>query len=366
VLSPETVRRILVLKLGGIGDMLMITPSLAALRQAYPRAWIAVIHEPASCEVVEGSGLLDELIPLGKLGDGACPRLPRKGNRVAGLAAVLRRVFRRFDLFVEFQNPYSFASVIKPLLVALACGARTRAGIDIRRRAFFLNVRVPENRFEPRIHSERYLDIIEALGICPRSRLTHMETGPEAETAAAALLDEMGVRRADSLIAIHPGGNSLYPIRTTWAPDRFVAVATHLLQRPKAKLLVTGTADDARVCGEIAAALAQPRRVVDLSGRTTLRTLAACFRRCRVVISNDTGPMHVAVAVGTPTVGIFGPGDWQAYGTYPPDIPFRMLRGQVDCWPCRDLQCTTRKCMNAVTVAQVIAAAAELLHEGGP
>lgn len=357
------IRRILALKLGGIGDVLMITPSLAALREAFPRAHIALVVDPASREVVEDGGWADEVILL-----------PSRARRdrvhalsllcdLGALLRVMRRVFRGFDLFVEFQNPYSFRSVLKPLLIGMVSAAPVRAGIDIRRHAFFLNVRVPEKRLEAKLHSERYLDILRALEIPIRQHRTLMPIPERFRAEASRRFADLGIRDGNAVVGIHCGGNRTYPLRTTWPTDRFAAVARRLLRRGDTHLLLTGAPWDRDRCLELFDMIATPQRVSNLAGETSLKLLGAYLMRCSLFISNDTGPMHVAVAVGTPTVGIFGPGDWQAYGTYPADVPFRMVRGHVDCWPCTNLQCTTRKCMNVVSVEQVLAAAEALLPE---
>ena len=106
---------------------------------------------------------------------------------------------------------------------------------------------------------------------------------------------------------------------------------------------------------EVAAAARHPQALVDLSGATSVKVLAALMEHLDLYISNDTGAMHIAVAMGVPTIGIFGPGDWQSYGTYPPESGFRMVRTRVDCWPCPRRACVERACMLGVTAEQVIA-----------
>ncbi|MFP4029189.1 MAG: glycosyltransferase family 9 protein [Candidatus Brocadiia bacterium] len=103
------------------------------------------------------------------------------------------------------------------------------------------------------------------------------------------------------------------------------------------------------------------QKIINIVGRTNVKQLAACIELCDLYISNDTGPMHLSVAMQTPTVGLFGPGNWQGYGTYPPEWNFRMIRADVDCWPCEDRHCKSRKCFKEISVSKVVETAEELL-----
>ena len=356
---------ILVLKLGGIGDAVAATPALRAIRDTFPEAFIALMAEQPAIQLIEKSPWIDRFIEYTDL---------YRCQGLAGLASA-RRLYafsrlavdlrsRRWDVFVCLQSLWRFSATLKPRLFAWMSRAPVRAGLDTAGNGAFLSCRVPDERVDRKHYAARFLDVARAIGCEAGDLRAEVWIDEDDRRSARVLLKRHGVRPGDSLVAIHPGANPDYTFRTSWPADRFAAVADAMARRGR-RVLITGAASDRPISRRVLERMRGSRgRAVDLCGATSLRELAAVLERCDLVISNDTGPMHVAVAVGAPTVGIFGPGDWFGYGTYPEDVPFRMARTQVDCHPCHDWRCRTRECMRAVSPAQVMALAGQLLDQG--
>ena len=356
-------KRFLLLKLGGVGDVVTATPAIRAIRKSHPDAFIALIAEAPGLEVVSGGPYVDEIIEF--TGLYRCQTLTGllRPRRLRDAARFARKVSSsRWDVFVSFQSLWRRSATIKPRIIAAMSRAKITAGLNTANNGTFLTHGIPDNRFDHRHYVDRFLDVVRSIGCEPDSRHTEVCFGDQDRAEAVALLRDAGVAQSDVACGIHPGGNPDYPLCTSWPVERFAAVANALIDQHDGKILITGSPGDRELCAELRRRIGQPGRVIDLSGKTSIKQLAACLEHCRLYISNDTGPMHIGVAVGTPTVGIFGPGDWQAYG-YSPEMSFRLVRTDVDCSPCTNRQCTTRKCMNAVTVQDVLAAAEELLGE---
>jgi heptosyltransferase-2 len=185
-------------------------------------------------------------------------------------------------------------------------------------------------------------------------RHTEVWTTREDEAAAKNLMNEHDLLMHHPLVGIHPGSNRDYLVPRNWPPERFATVADHLIKNHDAHVLLSGDKEDAPICGTVKSRMQHPERCVDLCGRTTVRELCACVNRCDLFVSNDTGPMHISVAQGIPTVGLFGPSDWQAYGTYPSEIPFRMIRPQSGTGSSPSDIPNQRNCMADINTSDVV------------
>jgi len=348
-------RRIAVMKLGGIGDVVTATPVLRALRRAYPEAHIALLAEQPGLQVVEGSPYVDEYLEFTRLYRTQRPLRFLRRSVLGELGALAWSLLsRRWDLYVELHCLLFRTSVCKPLVGALLTRAPVRAGLDSEGRGFFLSVRVPDFRLRPVHHVERMRELIRGLGLPDPGPRTEVWLEAEHREEAEALLRQTGVDGKTPLVGVHVGANPDFPVVRSWPAERFARVCNHLAERYGATVLLTGTASERQMVAEVVGLAQCPEALVDLSGRTSVKVLAALMEHLSLYISNDTGSMHVAVAMGVATIGIFGPGDWQSYGTYPPESGFRMVRTPVNCWPCTDRACVSRACMLGVTVEQVI------------
>lgn len=342
-------QRILVLKLGGVGDVLLITPALRSLRRKFPKATINLVTQRYSSEIIKKLPYTDNFIYFPPIYISL-----RMIREMVGLIKLLWHfIAHRYDIYIEFQNLYSKSGVIKPLLIGYLSGAKRRLGLDTYKRGWFLTDKIPDDRFQLKHNMQRYLEVVKLLGCDTSNQSTEIPLSSYDRNFANSFLIDNQIQSTDLLVGIHPGGNPAYPIRTTWAPERFIEVANNLIKRHNAKIILTAGPSGIELVNQIKKELINPPII--LSG-VRIKQLAAVIAKCQVFISNDTGPMHIAVAMKVPTIGIFGSTDWNTNGSYPPDTNFTTLRKPINCWPCQDLKCTTRACMNLVTVDDVLEA----------
>lgn len=236
----------------------------------------------------------------------------------------------------------------------------TRIGYD-RKWGIFLTKRLKDVKvFGERHESEYSLDLLRATGLSVEGGKVLMPTTEESDLRMERLLKEKGVTGKDRLIAIHPGASS---ISKRWMSDRFAELADHL-QEWNYKVVIVSGPQDVRTGEAVFRAMKHP--AVDVCGKTTVRELASLFKRVELVISNDSGPVHVAVGVGTPVLSIFGrsqPGlsqkRWRPLGER--DIA---LQKDVGCAVCLADDCQINfECLKALTVEEVLEAAKRILSK---
>jgi lipopolysaccharide heptosyltransferase II len=288
--------RILVVLLVPIGDTLFTTPAIHALRAAYPQAHITALVYPTNAGILVNNADVDRLwyFPTrSNLGPGTILRL----------AFDLRRT--RFDLSVEFSNynawlaRWAGVSLRTHQHLPALWWIDSQIGIPMRRK-----------------HAvEVYGAVVRRLGLpIPDWRLRMYPT--EADQArAAALLARHGIRFGEPVIGIHPGGEGLWG-RKQWAPAKFAALADGLHAAAGGKIVVLGGGEEARIAADVARRAQAP--VFNLAGQTSLGETAAMAAACSLFIGNDSSPLHIAAAMGTPVVGIYGPTSPASYRPWMP------------------------------------------------
>ncbi|MBI4300691.1 MAG: lipopolysaccharide heptosyltransferase II [Chloroflexi bacterium] len=299
-------RSILVLKPCCIGDVLMATPAIAALRARYPDARISAAVGPWSRPVLEGNPHLDGLFDLGDTGNGRTPGL------IPYLRLALRLRRAGFAACVVLDR-----SPLWSLLPWLA-GIPVRVGIDSGGRGFSLSLKVQPLAIA---HEARlYLDVAKMLGAtCKEPRLEYVPSAGDVAWAREQVNKAWPDRQAESrVVAIHPAGGAnpgTFQPSKRWPTERYAALAANLASS-SCYLIFTGSADDAELVNEVREALgpAWRARSLDVTGRTTLGQLASLYSLCSLFVGGDSGPLHLAEAVGTPVVALFGPTDPAIYG----------------------------------------------------
>jgi heptosyltransferase I len=335
-------RNILIVKLSAIGDVIHALPVAQALKATFPQARLSWVVERAAFELVANHPYIDEVILFEKV---RCRSLTGMALYLPVLLRGLRR--RRFDLALDLQG------LLKSGLIAYLSGAPERL--------VYCNARELSDRLSRRIcgpnqHGhivEQYLDVVWALG----GTVTAVDFGirfsdAEVQSAQAILADHGW--QGKPYIALIPGAN--WPNKR-W-PTGYFAQLAELLYQQGITSLITGGPDDVALAEEINNAANVP--VLNLTGQTSLKQLAWVLQKARVTVGGDTGPMHLAVAVGTPTVALMGPTDINRNGPY--GKGHQALVTARSCAGCWRRKCEQQlDCLAAVPVEEVYQAALKLL-----
>ncbi len=335
--SSEPISRILIRSTNWIGDAVMTTPAMEAVRATFPHAKITVVAPPAVAELFSPHPFCDEVIVFAKKGE-------HRGMRgLWGFSRLLRE--ERFDLAILFQN------AIEAALMAYLAWVPARVGYRTDGRGLLLTHGVPVGGRERLLHhTDYYRSMLEHWGIRGgNGRLLLQCTDGEKEWAGRLLSS----RRF--WIGINPG--AAYGSAKRWFPERFAEVADALAGDLDAGVLVTGGPGEAGVGRDIESVLQNP--CLNLAGKTSVRQLMAVIARCGLFVTNDSGPMHVAAAFGVPIVALFGSTDPTT--TSPLSDNVRIVRKPVSCAPCLKRRCPTdHACMESITAADVLDAVKSL------
>jgi heptosyltransferase-1 len=339
-------KRLLIVKLSSIGDVVQSLPVATALRRRFPDAYLAWAVGPAAADVLVGHPHLDRVLIVG----GLPGRKSEDADVLPPLAALpgLRRALRK----IGFDTTLDLQGLFKSALIAWLTGAQRRLGYRTLHEGTFLfnNRRLVPNRRD--VHAvDSYLDFVEVLGADRSPVEFSIATSDVDREAVDELLDG-----GDTLAALIPGARWDSKI---WPPERFAAVADVLADHFGLASIVVGASRDTGLAGRIRSAARRP--ILDLTGRTTLGQLAEVFRRCRLTVGNDTGPLYISSAVGTPTIALFGPSDARRLGPY--GDGHAKLVTEAKCAPCRNRTCADRTCMDSIAPEQVIEAARGLLRK---
>ncbi len=336
--------RILISRLRFIGDVVLTTPVIRALKRQYPEAGLYYLAEAAPAAVLANNPHLEEVIVLpGELLPGSAV-LTRCGAQVRFLRDLRKR---RFDLAIDlFGNPRS-------ALLTLATGARYRVGYDVRGRGRAYNVKI--RRSASQRVSDAYLDAVRTIGVPADDDHTEVHFSREDGIWADAWLSKRDFAGACPIVALNPGAS--WPAKT-WSAGRFAELARGLIDRLSATVLLVAGPDQREAMGGLNAMPGLSCPVIETD---SLTRLAALIHRCDLFISNDCGPMHIAVAVGTPTIGLFGPSRPEIWFPYSESEGHVALRAETDTCCGRDFCIRPTPCIESISPRKVLETAESLL-----
>jgi heptosyltransferase II len=342
-LPRDGINKILIRGTNWIGDAILTLPAVSSIRATYPNAHIAMLVKPWVADIYRLFSAVDELIiyenkfdtPLG----------------VFRLARMLKG--KKYDATILLQN------AIEAAIISLAAQISLRAGYDSDARGLLLTHRVHRTQELREVHQiDYYLEMVKALGCVPVDREMHLE-------AKINPLDAQDILRKfipdteKTIIGIAPGAT--YGPAKRWFSDRFAAVADRLNERLASQAILLGGKADWEVAQEVQR-LAQTK-LINLSGKTTLREAIYLISQCHLFISNDSGLMHIAGALNIPTIALFG--STNPATTAPVGNRSIIVRKEVSCSPCLKKTCPTDfRCMKQIFVEDVFTAAQKLLQNG--
>jgi len=340
-----------------VGDVVMATPALRALRECFPHARICYVGRSATLATLEGTPHADAVLPDRS---GQWPR----GANLLELAGRLRR--ERPDLAVLLPNSFRTA------LIARLGGAHRVLGYDRDGRGCLLTLRVrpprgQNGRMLPISAVRYYAELIETIGARPRSLRMSLPVLPADKTAADGLLAEAGVEPGRPLVMLNPGAS--FGTSKMWPAERYAALADLLVERRAAQIIINAAPNERHVAAWVAEAMRSPPAVSFAERDNTLGLLKALLARCDLLVTNDTGARHLAAALRVGVVTVFGSTDpeWSRID-YAHE---RIVRVEVECSPCQQKLCplpagpTYHQCMERIAPESVYEAAVELLDDPG-
>ncbi len=357
-------RRILVRGVNWLGDAVMTTPALLRLREKFPDAHITLLCPEKLCELWQHHPAVNETIPFAK------------GESIFAISKKLRA--GKFNLALVLPN--SPRSALEVFLT----GIPQRIGYARPWRNFFLTKTIAprakamkmQKKTVAEIHQlvagekignwqsaignpqahqiHEYLHLVAALGANPGPLAPQLTVTPEEMDAARK---KFGLEKiAPPVFGLNPGAE--YGPAKRWPAEKFLAAAKEIQRQTGCAWLIFGGKNDANTTAQIESAIGNRQSTINLAGQTTLRELMSLLKLCRVLLTNDTGPMHVAAALGTPVVVPFGSTSPELTGPgLPGDACHRLLKSDAPCSPCFLRVCPIDfRCMNGIAVEQVVEA----------
>lgn len=330
-----TPKRILVRMPNWLGDLVMATPILTDLRHRWPEAKITAQCQGVLGTVIQGDPHIDEVLNFKK---------PKNLLRRQSLDEVLIPLKEGdYDLGILLTNSLSSAFWF------WRAGVKNSIGYGTHGRSWLLDYPIPFPEKRKTQHLViTYKMLLEPLGIAVSKTAPRLYLTPQEQQAAQDRLREYGINRDDLLIGINPG--AAYGSAKCWLPERFKQLTQELLNFPKAKIVYFGDKVGAPLGAEICKGF--PERVINLAGQTTLRELLALIERCSLFLTNDSGPMHAASALGIPLIALFGSTSDVATGPYNGG---HVIHKHVPCSPCYRRECPIDfRCMKSIEVNEVL------------
>lgn len=353
--------KILIVKLSAIGDVIHTLPALNAIRLHYPSAHIAWLVEEAAADLVEGHRALDRVL-ISKRKTWIQGAVSRDAVSHVKKAALFLKQLRDtpYDMIFDFHGLLKSS-----LFVALARGKRKIGfgkGMEhMEYSHLFLNERVPAVSMEH--HAlKRQLLLLQAVGIRCDRIVYDVPIRDADRKAVESLLAAAGIPAGRPFVAVNPGAKWTTKL---WRPEHFAEAADRLAKRHSVAIVFTGSREDGIMVNKIRARM--KAAATALAGKTTLKVLGAVYEKAACVLSTDTGPMHLAAAVGTPVAGLFGPtAPWR---TGPYGKENGVVRAGTPCSPCFKRKCpfsetrpsAAMACMDGISVDDVVGAVAALL-----
>ncbi|MEI8176011.1 MAG: lipopolysaccharide heptosyltransferase II, partial [Candidatus Omnitrophota bacterium] len=314
---------------------------IRSVRERFPDAYIACLTAERCREILELNPSLNDIMIYDEQG--------RHRSMLGKIRLIAELRQKKFDTVILVHRSFTRA-----LLVALA-GIPRRIGYRTKKRSALLTDKI-EQPIEQMHRVDYFLSLGEPLGAATGKREYEFFISENDRLVVAKRLAARGIGPSDFVAAINPGGN-WEPKR--WPKENFALLADALVKRFGAKIVITGAKRDIPLAGEIARAMGSAPLI--LCGETTLKELGAVFARATVVVANDSGPMHIAAAIGANTVALFGPTHPEITGPIGRGRHL-VVRVEPACEvPCYDLSCKDHRCMSRITVAQVVAAIEKML-----
>ena len=319
--------KILLIRLSSLGDIVLTTPAIRAVRANFPNAHIAMLVAKQSADVLRENPHLDEIITFDRLA---------KNKDTGEMWRVIRLLReRKFTLAIDLQRKF------RTEILMYLSGAPQRVG-----KGRLCSVRVAEKGNKHA--TAHYFDLLHAAGIPAAYPQLELFLAESERKDAVQRLKAAGIVDGQLKVGLFPGAG--WKLRE-WMPARFAAIGDRLVEHFNAEVLIFGGQHESELVKTVMNLMEM--RSIPFAGNLQIRQLAACIEQCDLFVTNDTGPMHIAAGVGTPTLSLFGPGNHIRF--QPLGASHQIIRHAVPCSPCKQFtnKCKDNICMKGIGVDEV-------------
>ncbi|MEA3328135.1 MAG: GT4 family glycosyltransferase PelF [Candidatus Omnitrophota bacterium] len=339
----EKETKILITKFGSAGDLILVIPSLRAIRKRFPGSKITLLVEPGYLEIIQRCSYLDDIVTYDRR------QKDRFLKRTIRLVNRLKQV--DFDMVIDFQN-----TLRSHLISYLSCAPK-RYGYARGIGKFLLTDKAGDFKavMPPLKHQLRVLNL---LGIDKMNEKLELWPSKEDEKKISNLFLNSGMKPGQLLVGINPGGSKRW-VTKRWPLEKFAKLSNRLSQQLKAKILITGIGEETELGKKLVSLM--KKNPINVIGRTTPGQLACLIKRCQVYVTGDSAPMHVAAAMGTKLVALFGPTNPVRH--LPSGNGHIVIKKQLKCSPCYKPNCLKHSCMEEITVDEVLDAVKKQLEK---
>jgi len=336
---PERIREILVIRLDGIGDVIFTTPLYEALKKRYPEARLSVLVSIQAKGVVEMNPHVDNVLVMGKTWFSAT-----NGINFGEILSMLRKIRKEnFDIGIDLRGD------MRDILLMFLGKVKYRMGYGVTGGGFLLN-KIPDYEKDMQ-EVEKNIKLIKELDCKVINRKFQIYYSQSDKANVLELLERENVGKSNSMLAIHMGAG--YPSKS-WKKERFLHLLKELSERNYGRIVLIGNDNNDIYFNYIHERLNID--YINTIGRLSIRELAVLLERCSVLISCDSGPVHVAAAVGTPCIVLFsGTNTLKQWGSLDNNVN-RVIHKEVECSPCEMRVCpkSTHLCMDEIKVSDVL------------
>ena len=356
-------KRILIINPFGIGDVLFSTPLIRNLRFYFPNAFIAVAVQKRVAPILENNPHIDKIIPFSR-GDFKILSRQSKSKAIRLLLRVFRDImYLRFNLYFDLSLEHRYSLLLKFL------GIKPRIGYNYKKRGRFLTHRVDIEGYKNKHVVEYHLELLKFLQLEPRFYNLELFLTEDQRNWTDNFLKHNNIIDKDLLIGIAPFGGETFGKQAEikhWPAENYAELADLLIDKMKAKIIIFAGFNEKIRLKQLLSIMRN--KAIETTDKSLIQ-IASIIAKCRLVISNDTGPLRFANALNIPTISLFGPVDEQVYGPYPPSPHNVVLKKEFQCRPCyqyfRLPECKyQRRCLRAITVQEVLVQAKRLLRHG--
>ena len=355
-------KRFLIINPFGIGDVLFTTPVIRAIRDTYPDSAIGYWCNQRVGEVLRNNPKIDKVFALSR---GDIKKIYNKSwiKGMCEFLSLLRRIKQeRFDISLDFSLDHRYSLISKLL------GIKKRVGFNYKKRGRFLTHKINIEGYQSKHVVEYYLDLLKFIEIKPQGYNLELFVSESHKIKSKNLLARYGITEKDLVIGIAPGGGASWGKDATfkhWSALKYAQLADKIAKNFPSRILILGDESERPIADVTVSAMKY--KPLDFTGRTSLEELAALISNLNILITNDGGPLHIAVALGIKTAAIFGPVDTLVYGPYPASSKHIVIDKDFYCRPCyrnfRFTGCTyDRRCIRDITVDEVYSAVEKLIR----